>query len=58
MESQHERESDGETEVDLEHASGQHPAGQQPGGGSRTELISMVLFGLMVIVASVCFVIW
>ena len=73
MESQHERERDGETEVDFEHASGQHPAGQhpagqhpagqhpagqQPGGGSRTELISMVLFGLMVIVASVCFVIW
>lgn len=58
MESQHERERDGEAEVDLEHASGQHPAGQQPAGGSRTELISMVLFGLMVIVASVCFVIW
>lgn len=29
-----------------------------PSGGSRGEVISMVLFGIMVIIASVCFVIW
>ncbi|GAA4262188.1 hypothetical protein K3888_03125 [Dietzia aurantiaca] len=33
-------------------------SGQQPAGSSRGEVISMVLFGLMVIIASVCFVIW
>ena len=29
-----------------------------PFGSSRGEMISMVLFGLMVIIASACFVIW
>lgn len=29
-----------------------------PFGSSKGEVISMVLFGLMVIIASACFVIW
>ncbi|HJC61559.1 MAG TPA: hypothetical protein H9755_14710 [Candidatus Dietzia intestinigallinarum] len=29
-----------------------------PFGSSKGEMISMVLFGLMVIIASACFVIW
>lgn len=40
----------------------QEPEDQQPVdapfGSSKGEMISMVLFGLMVIMASVCFVIW
>lgn len=46
-----ESQNDPDTEVEPRN-------GQQPAGGSRGEVISMVLFGLMVIIASVCFVIW
>ena len=47
MESQHNR----ETAVEQQHEN-------EPFGSSKGEMISMVLFGLMVIIASACFVIW
>lgn len=34
------------------------PREDAPFGSSKGEMISMVLFGLMVIIASACFVIW
>lgn len=34
------------------------PQEDQPFGSSKGEMISMILFGLMVIIASACFVIW
>lgn len=34
------------------------PRADAPFGSSKGEVISMVLFGLMVIIASACFVIW
>ena len=46
MESQHNREPAVEQQQN------------EPFGSSKGEMISMVLFGLMVIIASACFVIW